>query len=443
MFDTLSSSFRSIASKIRFNDDQKSLDRALEELKKTLLKNDVYHKVVKEIINQIAIKTKQAGIGRQNFLKAMQESFEEILTTQGNYGFVYASKPPTIVLMTGLQGSGKTTTSAKLANYLKTKNKKVLLVACDMQRLAAVSQLETLGRQIEVEVFALPDKSAFEVARAAKERAIQGQFDVMIIDSAGRLAIDSALMNELKSIKQEIKPDETLYVVDSLSGQDGIRSAESFHKEIGLSGVILSKFDSDSKGGIALNIAYQIQVPLRFLGNGEKIPDLDIFIPDRIVSRLMGAGDIISLAEKTAGVIDEKEAKNITKKLKKGQFGFEDFLAQIENIKKLGSMGSIMSMIPGLSQMAGQLKNVDLDNSKEIKDIKAMVNSMTPKERQNPEILNGSRRKRIALGAGLEVADINRIIKQFDNAAKIAKKMSQKGGMQDILGLMGQMRQKS
>ncbi|WP_288546188.1 signal recognition particle protein [uncultured Helicobacter sp.] len=443
MFDTLSSSFRSIASKIRFNDDQKSLDRALEELKKTLLKNDVYHKVVKEIINQIAIKTKQAGIGRQNFLKAMQESFEEILTTQGNYGFVYASKPPTIVLMTGLQGSGKTTTSAKLANYLKTKNKKVLLVACDMQRLAAVSQLETLGRQIEVEVFALPDKSAFEVARAAKERAIQGQFDVMIIDSAGRLAIDSALMNELKSIKQEIKPDETLYVVDSLSGQDGIRSAESFHKEIGLSGVILSKFDSDSKGGIALNIAYQIQVPLRFLGNGEKIPDLDIFIPDRIVSRLMGAGDIISLAEKTAGVIDEKEAKNITKKLKKGQFGFEDFLAQIENIKKLGSMGSIMSMIPGLSQMAGQLKNIDLDNSKEIKDIKAMVNSMTPKERQNPEILNGSRRKRIALGAGLEVADINRIIKQFDNAAKIAKKMSQKGGMQDILGLMGQMRQKS
>ena len=443
MFDTLSSSFRSIASKIRFNDDQKSLDRALEELKKTLLKNDVYHKVVKEIINQIAIKTKQAGIGRQNFLKAMQESFEEILTTQGNYGFVYASKPPTIVLMTGLQGSGKTTTSAKLANYLKTKNKKVLLVACDMQRLAAVSQLETLGRQIEVEVFALPDKSAFEVARAAKERAIQGQFDVMIIDSAGRLAIDSALMNELKSIKQEIKPDETLYVVDSLSGQDGIRSAESFHKEIGLSGVILSKFDSDSKGGIALNIAYQIQVPLRFLGNGEKIPDLDIFIPDRIVSRLMGAGDIISLAEKTAGVIDEKEAKNITKKLKKGQFGFEDFLAQIENIKKLGSMGSIMSMIPGLSQMAGQLKNIDLDNSKEIKDIKAMVNSMTPKERQNPEILNGSRRKRIALGAGLEVADINRIIKQFDNAAKIAKKMSQKCGMQDILGLMGQMRQKS
>lgn len=443
MFDTLSSSFRSIASKIRFNDDQKSLDRALEELKKTLLKNDVYHKVVKEIINQIAIKTKQAGIGRQNFLKAMQESFEEILRTQGNYGFVYASKPPTIVLMTGLQGSGKTTTSAKLANYLKTKNKKVLLVACDMQRLAAVSQLETLGRQIEVEVFALPDKSAFEVARAAKERAIQGQFDVMIIDSAGRLAIDSALMNELKSIKQEIKPDETLYVVDSLSGQDGIRSAESFHKEIGLSGVVLSKFDSDSKGGIALNIAYQIQVPLRFLGNGEKIPDLDIFIPDRIVSRLMGAGDIISLAEKTAGVIDEKEAKNITKKLKKGQFGFEDFLAQIENIKKLGSMGSIMSMIPGLSQMAGQLKNIDLDNSKEIKDIKAMVNSMTPKERQNPEILNGSRRKRIALGAGLEVADINRIIKQFDNAAKIAKKMSQKGGMQDILGLMGQMRQKS
>ncbi len=442
MFDTLSNSFRSIASKIRFNDDQKALDKALDELKKVLLKNDVHHKVTKEILNHIAIKTKQNGIGKQSFLNAMQESLNQILTTSGNYGFVYANKPPTIVLMTGLQGSGKTTTSAKLAYYLKTKNKKVLLVACDLQRLAAISQLKTLGEQIEVEVFSLENANALEVVKAAKQRALQGHFDVVIVDSAGRLAIDSELMQELRHIKNELKPNETFYVADSLSGQDGIRSADTFNKEIGLSGVILSKFDSDSKGGIALNIAYQIQVPLRFIGNGEKIPDLDVFIPDRIVSRLMGAGDITSLAEKTATILDEKEAKTLSKKLKKGQFTFEDFLAQIENIKKLVSMSSIVSMIPGLSQMAGQLKNVDLDNSKEIKNIKAMVHSMTKKERENPDILNGSRRKRIAMGAGLDVADINRIIKQFDNASKMAKRFSGKNGMQDLMGLMGQMRPK-
>lgn len=444
MFDTLSSSLRSIASKIRFNDDDKALNRALDELKKTLLKNDVHHKVTKSLLDQIAIQTREKGIGKQSFLDALQAALLEILTTSGHYGFVYAPKPPTIVLMCGLQGSGKTTTSAKLANYLKTRNKKVLLVACDLARLAAVKQLQVLGEQIEVEVFS-PDSmpaesSPIAVAQAAKKRAEQGGFDVVIVDSAGRLAIDEALMSELQSLRDELQPDEVFYVADSLSGQDGIRSAQSFHERVGLSGVILSKFDSDSKGGIALNIAYQLQIPLRFIGNGEKIPDLDIFIPDRIVSRLMGAGDIISLAEKTATIIDEKEAKSISKKLKKGQFGFEDFLAQIENVKKLGSMSSIMSMIPGLSQVAGQLKDVDLDNSKELKNIRAMVNSMTKKERENPDLLNGSRRKRIAQGAGLEVADINRIVKQFDMAAKMAKKFSQKGSMQDFMGLMGQMK---
>ena len=444
MFDTLSSSLRSIASKIRFNDDEKALTRALDELKKTLLKNDVHHKVTKSLLDQIAIQTREKGIGKQSFLDALQAALLEILTTSGHYGFVYAPKPPTIVLMCGLQGSGKTTTSAKLANYLKTRNKKVLLVACDLARLAAVKQLQVLGEQIEVEVFS-PDSmpaesSPIAVAQAAKKRAEQGGFDVVIVDSAGRLAIDEGLMSELQSLRDSLHPDEVFYVADSLSGQDGIRSAQGFHERVGLSGVILTKFDSDTKGGIALNIAYQLQIPLRFIGNGEKIPDLDIFIPDRIVSRLMGAGDIVSLAEKTATIIDEKEAKSISKKLKKGQFGFEDFLAQIENVKKLGSMSSIMSMIPGLSQVAGQLKDVDLDNSKELKNIRAMVNSMTKKERENPDLLNGSRRKRIAQGAGLEVADINRIIKQFDMAAKMAKKFSQKGSMQDFMGLMGQMK---
>lgn len=451
MFETLSTSFKTIASKIRFNDDEKSLNRALDELKKALLKNDVHHKVTKALLESIALKTKQKGIGKQSFLDAMSESLTQILTTSGNYGFVYAPRPPTVVLMCGLQGSGKTTTSAKLANYLKTRNKKVLLVACDLARLAAVSQLKILGEQIEVEVFtpqSLAEQSSEKnltpqiIAKEAKKRALQGGFDVMIVDSAGRLSIDENLMDELEAIKKSIEPNEIFYVADSLSGQDGLRSAEAFHQKVGLSGVILSKFDSDSKGGIALNIAYQLQIPLRFIGNGEKIPDLDIAMPDRIVSRLMGAGDIVSLAEKTAAVIDEKEAKDITKKLKKGQFGFEDFLAQIENVKKLGSMSSLVSMIPGLSQVAGGLKNIDLDNSKEIKNIRAMVDSMTKKERADVSLLNGSRRKRIAQGAGLEVADINRIVKQFDNVAKMAKRFSGKGGMQELMGLMGQMKQR-
>ncbi|ETD22843.1 signal recognition particle protein [Helicobacter macacae] len=451
MFETLSTSFKTIASKIRFNDDEKSLNRALDELKKALLKNDVHHKVTKALLESIALKTKQKGIGKQSFLDAMSESLTQILTTSGNYGFVYAPRPPTVVLMCGLQGSGKTTTSAKLANYLKTRNKKVLLVACDLARLAAVSQLKILGEQIEVEVFtpqSLAEQSSEKnltpqiIAKEAKKRALQGGFDVMIVDSAGRLSIDENLMDELEAIKKSIEPNEIFYVADSLSGQDGLRSAEAFHQKVGLSGVILSKFDSDSKGGIALNIAYQLQIPLRFIGNGEKIPDLDIAMPDRIVSRLMGAGDIVSLAEKTAAVIDEKEAKDITKKLKRGQFGFEDFLAQIENVKKLGSMSSLVSMIPGLSQVAGGLKNIDLDNSKEIKNIRAMVDSMTKKERADVSLLNGSRRKRIAQGAGLEVADINRIVKQFDNAAKMAKRFSGKGGMQELMGLMGQMKQR-
>ena len=441
MFDTLGQTFRGIVDKIRFSDDEKSLSRALDELKKSLLKNDVHHKVTKELIAQVESKTKQLGIGRQNFLDSLQQALLSILSSSKAYGFVFAPKPPTTILMTGLQGSGKTTSSAKLAHYLKTKNKKVLLAACDLQRLAAVKQLQQLGEQIEVDVFTLESATPLEVVKLAKERAITAQYDVLILDTAGRLAIDEALMQELCAIKSAVNPDEIFYVADSLSGQDGVRSADTFNKTLDVSGVILSKFDSDSKGGIALSIAYQIGLPLRFIGVGEKIPDFEIFIPERIVSRLMGAGDIASLAEKTAGILSEKEAKAVTKKIKKGQFTFMDFITQIENIKKLGSMSSIVSMIPGLGNMASALKNVDLENSSEIKNIKAMVNSMTPKERENPDLLNGSRRKRIAQGCGLEVSDINRIIKQFDNAAKMAKRFSSKGGMQELMSMMGQARQ--
>lgn len=436
MFGVITEGFQSAISKIRFQDDEKALKRALEELKKSLLKSDVHYKVLKELLSDVELKTKQSGIGKENFLSALKESLHTILTAPGNYGFIFAPKPPTIVLMAGLQGSGKTTTTAKLAHYLKGKQKKVLLAACDLQRLAAVEQLRQLALQVEVDFFHLEGKTPVEIALEAKNKAIQGLYDVLLVDTAGRLAIDEALMQELQGIKNAITPNEVFYVVDSLSGQDGVKSAATFHERMDLSGVILSKFDGDSKGGIALSIAHQLGIPLRFIGVGEKIADLEVFIPERIVGRLMGAGDIHSLAEKTAAVISEKEAKDISKKIKKGKFNFNDFIAQLDNIKKIGSMQSILSMLPGLGNMASTLKDVDLDNSKEMKQIRAMVFSMTPKERENPDLLNGSRKKRIAMGAGIDVSDVNRFLKQFENAAKMAKKFSNKGGMGDLMSLM-------
>ncbi|GAA8145628.1 signal recognition particle protein [Helicobacter pylori] len=438
MFQALSDGFKNALNKIRFQDDEKALDRALDELKKTLLKNDVHHKVARELLKKVESQTKLSGIGKQQFLDALEKSLLEILSAKGSSGFTFAQTPPTVVLMAGLQGSGKTTTTAKLAHYLKTKNKKVLLCACDLQRLAAVEQLKVLGEQVGVEVFYEENKSVKEIANNALKRAKEAQFDVLLVDSAGRLAIDKELMQELKEVKEVLNPHEVLYVADALSGQDGVKSANTFNEEIGVSGVVLSKFDSDSKGGIALGIAYQLGLPLRFIGSGEKIPDLDVFVPERIVGRLMGAGDIVSLAEKTASVLNPNEAKDLSKKLKKGQFTFNDFLNQIEKVKKLGSMSSLISMIPGLGNMANALKDTDLEGSLEVKKIKAMVNSMTKKEQENPEILNGSRRKRIALGSGLEVSEINRIIKRFDQASKMAKRLTNKKGISDLMNLMSQ-----
>lgn len=442
MFDTLTNSFKGIVSKIRFQDDERALARSLDELKKILLRNDVYHKVAKEILAQIESECKKNAVGRDNFKSALESALHSVFS--GTYGFTYAPKPPTIVLMVGLQGSGKTTSSAKLANYLKLRGKKVLLVSCDLQRLAAVEQLRQLAKEIEVDFFNgessdLGDSSNANILRIAQDSVKYGEsklYDIVIIDTAGRLAIDKDLMSELQAIKSKVKAHESFYVLDSLSGQDAVRSADTFNKEIDLSGVILSKFDSDTKGGIALSVAKQINVPIRFIGSGEKMADLDIFLPERIVGRLMGAGDVAGFIEKTTAVVDEKEAKAITKKIKKGTFTFTDFLAQLENIKKMGSMKSLISMMPGLGAMGDALKNVDIDNSREIKVIKAMVNSMTPKERENPDILNGSRRKRIALGAGLEVSDINRALKQFDMAAKMAKQMTAPNGVKNIMNMI-------
>lgn len=441
MFNNLTNSFKSVVGKIRHKDDIAALKKALTELKKSLLKADVHHKTTKELLKQVELETKLNGIGQDSFVKALRNSFTNILTTQGNQGFVYSSKSPlTTILMTGLQGSGKTTTTGKLATYLKMRNKKVLIAAADLQRVAAVEQLKQIGSQIEVDLF-FDDKETdpVEIAKKAQKKAQDELYDVLFIDTAGRLAIDDLLMDELENVKNAISPDEIFYVADTLTGHDATKTAILFKNKIGIDGVILSKFDGDTKGGVAISLAHQVQVPLRFIGMGEKMPDLEPFIPERIVSRLMGAGDVEGLAEKASAIIDDKQAREVTKKIKKGEFNFNDFLEQLNMMKKLGSMKSILGMIPGMGNMANQLKDMDLENSGEIIRIKALINSMTKKEREKPSLLNLSRKRRLAKGSGLSEVQVNKILKQFKNASKMAKKMSGKKGMKDMQKMMEQM----
>ncbi|NQY53029.1 MAG: signal recognition particle protein [Campylobacteraceae bacterium] len=441
MFDVISDSIRSAVNKIRFKDDAASLKKATTELKKSLLKADVHHKTTKDLVALVEDETKRLGIGQESFLKALSTSLEGILTTKGNQGFVYAPSSVTTILMTGLQGSGKTTTTGKLASYLKLRKKKVLVAACDLQRLAAVEQLKQIATQIEVDIyFDDNETNPVKIALAAQQKAKDGLYDVLLVDTAGRLAIDEELMNQLKDVRDAINPSEIFYVADSLTGHDASKTATTFKEKIGIDGVILSKYDGDTKGGVAISLAHQVGVPLRFLGTGEKMPDLEVFIPSRIVSRLMGAGDIEGLAEKTSAIIDEKTAKEVAKKIKKGEFNFNDFLDQLGMMSKLGSMKSIIGMIPGLSAMTGGMKDMDFDNSIEIKRIKALIGSMTPKERETPSLINPSRKKRMVKGSGLSDVQVNKILKQFKSASKMAKKLSSKGGMKGLMNMMGQMK---
>ncbi|AQW84168.1 signal recognition particle protein [Campylobacter pinnipediorum] len=439
MFEQISESFRLALSKVRFVDDEKALKNAMDVLKKALLKADVHHKVTKDLLVSIENDMKQGTIGQKQFLDAIKSNLTTVLTAPGNQGFVYASVAPTTVLMAGLQGSGKTTTTVKLASYLKLRKKRVLIAACDLQRLAAVEQLRQLCEANEIDLFYIENETdPKKVAKEALSKAKSGLYDVLLVDTAGRLAIDEKLMQEIQDIKNIVNPHEIFYVADAMSGQDGVKSASKFNEVLNISGVILSKFDSDSKGGVAISVAKQLQIPLRFVGVGEKVSDLESFIPDRIVSRIMGEGDLATLVEKTSTIIDEKEAKRLSQKIKKGQFNFNDFLDQMESVKKLGSMKSLLGMIPGMSNMANQIKDIDLENSKEILHIRAMINSMTKKERENPDLLNNSRKRRLAAGSGLSQVEVNRFLKQFENASKLAKKFSGKGGAKGLANMLAQ-----
>ena len=400
----------------------------LKDVRRALLDADVNYNVARDFTNQV----KEKALG-QDVLTAVNPGqmmvkivHDELATLMGSEAVAINLKgSPAIILMSGLQGSGKTTFSGKLANMLKKQEqRKPLLVACDVYRPAAIQQLHVLGEQIGVPVYSEPDsKDPVQIARNAIAHAQQEGLDTVIIDTAGRLAVDEEMMNEISSIKEAIRPDETLFVVDSMTGQDAVNTAAEFDKRLDFDGVILTKLDGDSRGGAALSIRSVVNKPIKFVGTGEKMEALQVFHPSRMADRILGMGDIVSLVERAQQQYDEEEAKRLEAKIAKNQFDFDDFLAQIAQIKKMGNLKDLVSMIPGVGKM---VKDLDISNDA-FKGIEAIIHSMTPEERAKPSILDGSRRKRIAEGSGTSVAEVNRLIQQFDQVSKVMRKM-QSGG---------------
>jgi len=397
----------------------------LKEVRKALLDADVSYKIAKEFTEEV----KEEALGQkiltavspgQLMVKIVRDKLAELMGNEKEDINIDGS--PAVILIAGLQGSGKTTFSAKLANYLKSKKgKSPLLVAGDVYRPAAIDQLKVLGEQISVEVYHEPEnKDPVKIAKNAIRQAKQDGKQVVIIDTAGRLAIDEMMMNEISSIKSSVDPHETLFVVDSMTGQDAVNTAKTFNDRLDFDGVVLTKLDGDTRGGAALTIKAVVDKPIKFIGIGEKIDAIDLFYPSRMADRILGMGDIVSLVEKAQEQFDEQEAQRIQKKIAKNQFNFDDFLNQIKQIKKMGNVKDLMGMIPGMGKA---LKGVDIDDDA-FKGIEAIIYSMTPEERNNPKILNGSRRKRIANGSGTDIQEVNRLIKQFNETSKMMRMMS-------------------
>ncbi|SDD47544.1 signal recognition particle protein [Sporomusa acidovorans] len=405
---------------------------ALKEVRMALLEADVNFKVVKDLVAKI----KERAIGQevlesltpaQHVIKIVNEELTNLMGgTQSRIAI--ASRPPTVIMLVGLQGAGKTTTAGKLAHLLKRQGKRPLMVAADVYRPAAIKQLEVLGEQLEIPVFTMGQDNPVNIAKKAVDQALMMARDIVIIDTAGRLHINEELMNELKSIKQTVKPHEILLVVDAMTGQDAVNVAESFNNDLGLDGIILTKLDGDARGGAALSIKAVTGQPIKFAGMGEKLDALEPFHPDRMASRILGMGDVLSLIEKAESTINLEKAQEMQRKLRKEEFTLDDFLDQIEQVRKLGPLDQILGMIPGMGKLK-QLQGLDFDD-KEVKHIIAIIRSMTAKERRDPSIINGSRRKRIAVGSGTRVQDVNRLLKQFVEAKKMMKRLQdmQKGG---------------
>ncbi|MEG0844164.1 MAG: signal recognition particle protein [Romboutsia sp.] len=404
---------------------EKDVKDAMREVKLALLEADVNFKVVKDFIKKVQDRcvgqeVMQSLTPAQHVIKIVNEELTSLMGDVSSK-IIISPKPPTVIMMVGLQGAGKTTTSGKLGGYFKKQGKRPLLVACDIYRPAAIKQLQVVGEKLDIPVFNMGDKeSPINIAKAGLSHALKNNNDLVIIDTAGRLHIDETLMDELKSIKSEVRPHEILLVVDSMTGQDAVNVAQSFNEALGVDGVILTKLDGDTRGGAALSIRAVTQKPIKFIGMGEKLDDLEPFHPDRMASRILGMGDILSLIEKAQENIDLDKARELEQKIKKQDLDFEDFLEQMEQIQNMGPLDKILGMMPGMGNIKDQLGDVDL-NGKEIKRTKAIVQSMTIEERRNPTLLNASRKKRIARGSGTSVQDVNRLIKQFNEMKKMMK----------------------
>ena len=408
---------------------------SIKEIRRALVAADVNYKIAKEFTDKV----KDKALGSSNLLNAVKpgelmvkivmDEMVELMGVQAEGINIKAN--PGIVLVAGLQGSGKTTFSGKLAHFLKTKKaKKPLLVACDVYRPAAVSQLKVLAEQVGAKIYVEEgSKNPVEIATNSIKYALENSCDVVIVDTAGRLAIDEEMMSEISAIQNAISPTETLFVVDSMTGQDAVNTAAAFNDIINYDGVVLTKLDGDTRGGAALSVKYTVGKPIKFVSTGETMQTLDVFHPDRMAQRILGMGDIVSFVERAQDQFDEKEAKKLEKKIRKNKFDFNDFLNQIAQIKKMGDLKSLMGMIPGLGK---QLKNVDLDDSAFAK-VESIIQSMTPKERSSPEVLNMSRKRRIAKGCGRNIHEINMFIKQFDEMRKMMKMMSNSNGMNKMM----------
>ena len=443
MFESLSDRLEGAFEVLKGNHKITELNIAdsVKQIRRALVEADVSFKIAKDFTN--AIKDKAIGSGvitavkpGQAMVKIVRDEMAELMG--GKAEGLNLTGSPSVILMAGLQGSGKTTHSAKLANFLKKKNtKNPLLVACDVYRPAAVNQLQVLGEQLDIEVYAeVGNQDPVSIAANALVYAKSKGFNVVIVDTAGRLAVDEAMMAEIGNIHKAIKPSETLFVVDSMTGQDAVNTAKAFNDLLNFDGVILTKLDGDTRGGAALTIKSVVNKPIKFIGTGEKMEALDVFYPDRMADRILGMGDVVSLVERAQEQFDEENARQMSKKIAQDAFGFDDFMEQIQQIKKMGNMKDLLGMIPGMGKA---MKNVDIDDDA-FKHIEAMINSMTLSERQNPDIIKGSRRKRIATGAGRTVQDVNNLLKQFTDMRKMMKMMQSGGGRRGMMDMMKGMR---
>ena len=438
MFEALTDKLTGVLDRLtsRGRLSEKDVDGALREVRLALLGADVNFRVAREFVAQV----RERSVGRdvlesitpgQQVVKIVHEELTAVLSA-GEHKLTASSQAPTTVMLVGLQGSGKTTTAAKLAVHLRRQGQSSLLVAADLKRAAAVQQLMSLGKQMAIPVYSHESpKDAVEAASAGVERAAEVGCQWAIVDTGGRLHVDEEMMEELEEVHCRISPHEVILVLDAMTGQDAVQAAEEFHRRVPLTGIILTKLDGDARGGAALSVTKVTGIPIKFLGMGERVDALDPFYPDRLASRILGMGDVLSLVEKAQQVVDEKQAKEMERKLRRASFDLEDFLEQLQSVKRMGSLGQFMEMIPGFSKMSKKLPQGAIDDG-EVKRVEAIIRSMTPQERRSPNIINGSRRRRIALGSGTKPQDVNQLLNQFGQVQKVIRQMARGKGTRSL-----------